>query len=86
AGGADPHRSLLDKLLEHFLTGKHLQLSPGDRPSIAPPQPFQVQVEGTGSSKKPAIALDLSRLNEDLDHVLGALLEKFQQAQVGFWT
>jgi hypothetical protein len=86
AGGADPHRSLLDKLLEHFLTGKHLQLSPGDRPSIAPPQPFQVQVEGTGSSKKPAIALDLSRLNEDLDHVLGALLEKFQQAQVGFWN
>lgn len=86
AGGADPHRSLLDKLLEHFLTGKHLQLSPGDRPSIAPPQPFQVQVEETGGSKKRAIALDLSRLNEDLEHVLGALLEKFQQAQVGFWN
>lgn len=84
--GVDTHRPLVDELLEHFLTGKRVQLNLADRPSIAPPEPFQLQVEGASNSKPAAIALDLSRLNEGLEDVLGALLELFQQAQVGFWN
>lgn len=84
--GAKPQRSLLDELLEHFLAGKPLALASTDLPSTAPPRVFQVQEQGSGSTGQPEITLDLARLNNGLDSVLGALLETFQQAQISFWN
>jgi len=84
--GATPQRALLDVLLEHLLAGSRLQLTAADLPSIAPPRVFHAQEQGADSARYPEITVDLAKLNDGLEDLLGAWLELFQQAQISFWN
>lgn len=84
--GVTPQRALLDVLLEHLLAGSRLQLTAADLPSIAPPRVFHAQEQGTDKARHPEITLNLAKLNDGLESLLGAWLERFQHAQIGFWN
>lgn len=88
AGPDDPARQplLLDALLQHFRTGKHLQLNGSDALSISPPQVFLAQEQGANGSAKPGITLDMYKVSSDLDGILDTLTEAFQQAQISYWS
>lgn len=88
AGQDEPARQplLLDALLEHLRTGKHLQLKDSDALSISPPQVFLAQQQGANSIAQPGITLDMYKVSSDLDGLLDTLTEAFQQAQISFWN
>lgn len=88
AGQDEPARQplLLDALLEHFRTGKHLQLNDSDALSISPPQVFLAQAQGADSIAQPGITLDMYKVSSDLDALLDTLTEAFQQAQISYWS
>lgn len=88
AGPDEPARQplLLDALLEHFRTGKHLQLKASDALSISPPQVFLAQPQGADSIAQPGITLDMYKVSSDLDGLLDTLTEAFQQAQISYWS
>jgi len=77
---------LVDELLRHFLAKERAQLSAADKLSISPPHVFQIQEQGPDNIRQPEIIPDLTKLNDDFDTVLGALIPAFQQAQIGFWN
>ncbi|WP_329959908.1 hypothetical protein [Pseudomonas putida] len=77
---------LLDELLRHFLAKERVQPSAADKLSISPPHVFQIQEQGPDSIRQPEIIPDLTKLSDDFDTVLGALIPTFQQAQIGFWN
>ncbi len=77
---------LPDELLRHFLAKERVQLSAADKLSISPPHVFQIQEQGSDNLRQPEIIPDLTKLNDDFDTVLGALIPAFQQAQIGFWN
>ncbi|WP_085621734.1 MULTISPECIES: hypothetical protein [unclassified Pseudomonas] len=88
AGQGEPARQplLLDALLEHLRTGKHLQLKGSDALSISPPQVFLAQEQGANSIAQPGITLDMYKVSSDLDGLLDTLTEAFQQAQISYWS
>lgn len=77
---------LLDELLRHFLAKERVQPSAADKLSISPPHVFQIQEQGPDNIRQPEIIPDLTKLSDDFDTVLGALIPAFQQAQIGFWN
>lgn len=77
---------LLDELLRQFLAKERVQPSAADKLSISPPHEFQIQEQGPDKIRQPEIIPDLTKLNDDFDTVLGALIPAFQQAQIGFWN
>ncbi|HEN8729245.1 TPA: hypothetical protein U8214_003183 [Pseudomonas putida] len=77
---------LLDELLRHFLAKERVQPSAADKLSISPPHVFQIQEQGPDNIRQPEIIPDLTKLSDDFDTVLGALIPTFQQAQIGFWN
>ncbi|KWW19876.1 hypothetical protein RBI94_20360 [Pseudomonas putida] len=77
---------LLDELLRQFLAKERVQPSAADKLSISPPHEFQIQEQGPDKMRQPEIIPDLTKLNDDFDTVLGALIPAFQQAQIGFWN
>lgn len=77
---------LVDELLRHFLAKERVQLGAADRLSISPPHVFQIQEQDQDNLRQPEIMPDLTKLNDDFDTVLGALIPAFQQAQIGFWN
>nr|WP_284359468.1 DUF6543 domain-containing protein [Pseudomonas putida]HDS0984603.1 hypothetical protein [Pseudomonas putida] len=77
---------LLDDLLRHFLAKERVQPSAADKLSISPPHVFQIQEQGPDNIRQPEIIPDLTKLSDDFDTVLGALIPAFQQAQIGFWN
>ncbi|ELF6204064.1 hypothetical protein RNI54_000825 [Pseudomonas putida] len=77
---------LLDDLLRHFLAKERVQPSAPDKLSISPPHVFQIQEQGPDNIRQPEIIPDLTKLSDDFDTVLGALIPAFQQAQIGFWN
>ena len=78
--------AFVQTLLEHFLSGKSLAFTAADVLSIAPPEPFLAQAAGANPGNRPAIGINLENLNADLDQLLVALPQAFQQAQAGFWA
>ncbi|MFJ4052380.1 dermonecrotic toxin domain-containing protein [Pseudomonas sp. NPDC089743] len=81
-----PEQPLVPLLLEHYLSGRPMDLGAGDQLSIAPPQPFYPQEQGANPADQPRITLDMAMLNRDFDTVLGALGDAFEQAQISFWA
>ncbi|MBS5844148.1 MAG: hypothetical protein L0G86_00855 [Pseudomonas sp.] len=77
---------LLDELLRQFLAKERVQPSAADKLSISPPHEFQIQEQGPDKIRQPEIIPDLTKLSDDFDTVLGALIPAFQQAQIGFWN
>ncbi|GLO06169.1 hypothetical protein PPUJ20005_01370 [Pseudomonas putida] len=63
-----------------------MQPSAADKLSISPPHVFQIQEQGPDNIRQPEIIPDLTKLSDDFDTVLGALIPAFQQAQIGFWN
>ncbi|MBC3494713.1 hypothetical protein HU764_023840 [Pseudomonas sp. SWRI100] len=86
AGKQPAQVSLVNTLLDHFLTGKGMALTRTDVLSIAPPLPFLPQAAGVGPNAQPEVSLNMANLNRDFDELLAALTEAFQQAQIGFWA
>lgn len=86
AGKQPAQASLVNTLLDHFLTGKGMALTRTDVLSIAPPLPFLPQTAGVGPNAQPEVSLNMDNLNRDFDELLAALTEAFQQAQIGFWA
>ncbi|MFK0313217.1 hypothetical protein ACIQUF_18550 [Pseudomonas sp. NPDC090233] len=79
-------RSLVDVLLEHFLSGQPLALEASVQFSLAPPATFRAQEQGIDPAATPEINLDPVRLNADFDDMLMLLVESYQRAQVSFWN
>ena len=77
---------LLDELLRQFLAKERVQPSAADKLSISPPHEFQIQEQGPDKIRQPEIIPGLTKLSDDFDTVLGALIPAFQQAQIGFWN
>ncbi|GLO00606.1 hypothetical protein PPUJ13061_05040 [Pseudomonas putida] len=63
-----------------------MQPSAADKLGISPPHVFQIQEQGPDNIRQPEIIPDLTKLSDDFDTVLGALIPTFQQAQIGFWN
>ncbi|MFV3287447.1 hypothetical protein ACNFBR_01780 [Pseudomonas sp. NY11955] len=72
--------SLVDTLLEHFLSGQPMALKPTDQLSLNPPAIFRPQ------PVTPTIDIRMADLNTAYDEMLATLSETFQQAQISFWN
>ncbi|MFJ2984495.1 MULTISPECIES: dermonecrotic toxin domain-containing protein [unclassified Pseudomonas] len=77
---------LVDRLLQHLVTGERLSLESLGPLSIAPPAVFRAQEQGLDATAQPQIDLDMRRLDSGFDTLLSGLRENLQQAQISYWN
>lgn len=85
-GGEVDNNGLVDRLLQHLLTGERLSLVSQGPLSIAPPKVFRAQEQGLDATAQPQIDLDMSKLNSAFDTLLAGIRENLQQAQISYWN
>ena len=85
-GGEVDNNGLVDRLLQHLLTGERLSLVSQGPLSIAPPAVFRAQEQGLDATAQPQIDLDMSKLNSAFDTLLAGIRENLQQAQISYWN
>ncbi|HDS1819968.1 TPA: hypothetical protein QEM96_004672 [Pseudomonas putida] len=85
-GAGAANTGLVDRLLQHLLTGERLSLESQGPLSIAPPAVFRAQEQGHDATAQPQIDLDMRKLDSGFDTLLSGFREYLQQAQISYWN